>query len=500
MRVLNEKIIYGFSASMLHSRFDQPAPFPKVHLEWWRLFCSDHPKVAIAAPRGHAKSTAITHTAGLATLLWRERDFALIVSDTEGQAIQFLEDLKRELQENESLISHFGIKRFVRDTQSDVIVEFTDGVQFRILAKGSEQKVRGLKWRNKRPNLIICDDLENDEIVMNDERRDKFRRWFNNALLPCGSKNCLVRVVGTILHMDSMLERLMPPMNAESTKKDALKQWSSEGRVWLGVRYRAHNDDFSRILWPVMWDKERLQTERQRYIEEGFPEGYSQEYLNYPIDEDNAYYRKRDFLPATVDPGEYGQYYIGGDLAISEKDQRAYSVFVVAKLLSTGIMQIVDVVRFRGDGKDIVDEIFRLQRIYSPEWFAIEKENIARSIGAFLNERMMSTGEYVNLVPDLVPTKDKLSRGRSMQARIRAGAVEVDIEADWYPEFQLEMLHFPRGKYKDQVDALHNIGLGLDKMGEVPTMEELEEEQWEEDYMESMYESANVYSITGYGD
>lgn len=52
-----------------------------------------------------------------------------------------------------------------------------DGHMFRI-TKGAEQKIRGLKWNNKRPDLIICDDLENDEIVLNKERRAKFKRWF----------------------------------------------------------------------------------------------------------------------------------------------------------------------------------------------------------------------------------------------------------------------------------------------------------------------------------
>ena len=499
MQYLNEQLIYGFSAGLLHNRFDNPAPFPKVHLDWWRLCCSTHPKVAIAAPRGHAKSTAITHTFVLAAMLWRERDFCLIVSDTEGQAVQFLGDIKRELQENDELIQMFGIKRFTRDTQSDIIVEFDDGKEFRIIAKGSEQKVRGLKWRNKRPNLIIGDDLENDEIVMNDERRMKFRQWLFNALIPCGSDDCIVRIVGTILHMDSGLERLMPPWNHKSTKTNGLAHWSTDVRNWLAVRYQAHNEDFSKILWKEKFPRERLENIRQDFVDQGFPEGYSQEYLNYPIDEENAYYHKSDFLPI-MDEDDYGEYYIGGDLAISEKDSRAYSVFVVAKLLSTGILQVVDVVRFRGDSKQIIDAIFSLHRRYKPEWFAIEKENIARAIGPFLRERMMATGEYIYMVPDLVPSKDKLTRGRSMQARVRVGSVEFDVEAPWFSEFQTELLHFPRGKYKDQVDAFHNIGLGLDKMNAVPTAEELEDMEYEDEFSASLLDMAVGDSITGYGD
>lgn len=483
MKRLNAELIYGFTTSLLLSRFDSPKPTPKFHWELWGLFTRPDPYVAIAAPRGHAKSTAITHTALLACVLFRERDFVLVVSDTETQAVQFLGDIKKELQENEPLIAAFGIRKFVKDTESDIIVEFDDGTQFRIIAKGSEQKVRGLKWRNKRPNLVIGDDLENDEIVMNEDRRLKFRQWFFNALIPVGSDDCIYRIVGTILHMDSMLERLMPEWGVSTTLTDGLKHWSTKKHSWLSVRYEAHNDDFSKILWPEKFPEKRLKMIRQTYIDQGFPEGYSQEYRNYPIDEENAFFRKSDFSPIDTDE-EHMEYYVGGDLAISEKDRRAFTVFVIAGMTASGILRIVDVRRARIDSKEILDEIFAIHTKYNPEAFFIEKENIARSIGPFLTEEMHRRGVYINIGEDtlIVPSQDKMKRAQAIRARARAGTVEVDTEAWWYETFITELLQFPRGVYKDQVDSLAMIGLGLAKMSTVMTAQELEEEEWEDEY------------------
>ena len=82
----------------------------------------------------------------------------------------------------------------MKDTEDDCIVKFTDGTEFRIAAKGSEQKMRGLKWNNKRPDLIVGDDLENDEIVLNTERRQKFKRWFYGALVPSLSQTGVIRI------------------------------------------------------------------------------------------------------------------------------------------------------------------------------------------------------------------------------------------------------------------------------------------------------------------
>lgn len=497
---LNAEIIYGFTTSLLLSRFDNPKRTPEFHWELWDLVTRPEKYVAIAAPRGHAKSTAITHAFTLACVLFRERDFVLIVSDTESQSIKFLADIKAELLENEPLINTFGIKRFIKDTESDIIIELNDGHRFRIIAKGSEQKVRGLKWLGKRPNLVVGDDLENDEIVMNDDRREKFRNWFFNALMPVGSDECWYRIVGTILHMDALLERLMPPWGDKLTKTNGLKHWTiGENRAWLSIRYQAHTEDFSKILWSEKWPEERLRAERQMRIEQGIPESYSQEFLNYPIDEENAYFRHEDFLP--IDNGEeYLEYYVGGDLAISEKDTRAYTVFIIAGMNAQGILKIVDIRRFRGDSLDIIDEMFSIHQRYNPVAFFVEKENILRSIGSVLFEKMRQKNIYLNIGDDtmIVPTQDKIKRAQSIRARARAGGIQINKNAHWADSFITECVQFPRGIYKDQVDAFAMLGLGLQKMLYTPTPEELDDEEWEEEYGDSLYMMDDRNQMTGY--
>jgi hypothetical protein len=214
-------VVAGFVGSVLASRFDGQAASPPFHRECWELCCSDHKYVAIAAPRGHAKSTAITLGYGLATLVFRERKFMLIVSDTESQAAMFLQMMKQELTDNQELIDLFGIKRndkglveFLKDSETDIIVPFKEKINgvdsFRIVAKGAEQKLRGMIWNGSRPDIIMCDDMENDELVMNQERRKKFKNWFNGALVPSLADRGIIRMVGTILHSDSLLENFMP--------------------------------------------------------------------------------------------------------------------------------------------------------------------------------------------------------------------------------------------------------------------------------------------------
>jgi len=482
---LTAEAIRGFTGSVLASRFDNPAPIPKFHEELWELMCDEASRVAVAAPRGHAKSTSTTLSYVLAETLFRNSKYVLIVSDTEGQAAQFLGDIKVELAENDELQGLFGKITFIKDAETNLIVEMEDGYQFRIIAKGSEQKVRGLKWRNKRPDLIVGDDLENDEMVMSKERREKFRNWFYKALLPCGSDNCRVRIVGTILHLDSLLERLL------------------NDTTWKSRRYRAHNEDFSEILWPEKFSKERLEAIRLGYIQQGMPEGYSQEYLNYPIDEESAYFKREDFLSFDAEDDEWKAkhlyYYAAVDFAISNADRADYTVICVVGVDSDNNLYVVDVRRGRWDSLEIIEEMFSVYHRYRPEIFTVEAGAIQKSIGPFLRKEMFNRSVFFAL-NEMVPVKDKQTRARSIQARMRMGGVFFNKEASWYPDFEQEMIQFPRSAHDDQVDSLAWIGLTLDKYIEGMTKQEqaeyIDEDDDDEDYHDSWLETRNAH--TGY--
>lgn len=509
--MITAEVIEGLVGSCLLKRFDGSAKIPDCHREWWKLVTGPDKFVAISAPRNHAKSTAISLSYVLASVLFRAKKFVLLVSDTETQANLFLGSIKQELQDNPDIVDLFGIKKdpngvvkFKKDTESDIIVEFNDTdsegvpISFRIIAKGAEQKLRGLIWNGSRPDLIICDDMENDELVMNKERRTKFRRWFMGALLPCRSQHGEVRIVGTILHMDSMLERLMPKEYDKQTLAEGLKTSSTKRGMWKSVKYKAHNHDFSKVLWPERHPAEELKKIRQEYIEQGLPDVYSQEYLNIPIDEANSYFKKTDFVPMQdKDYEKKFNYYVACDLAISEKDRADYTVLAVGGVDEEGFLHIVDIIRDRMDGLEIVNTMLAVQRLRDPEVFGVEDTQITKSIGPFLNSEMMNQNTYPNLLMLSPHRQDKATRARSIQARMRAGAVKFDKKADWYQTLEDEMLRFPRDRHDDQVDALSYLGLIVDKMNNAPSKEEMQEEEYREQFAdEETDEGRNHY--TGY--
>ena len=483
--MLTAEGVEGITVGLLAAKYDNPKPIPDLHRIMWEDCASEEPRVALAAPRAHAKSTAITHAYVLSEMLSRNRGFCLMVSDTEGQAAEFLGDIKAELSGNETLRETFGIKRLLKETETNVVAEFNDGELFRIQVKGSEQKVRGLKWRGKRPDLIVGDDLENDEIVMNPERREKFRRWFMNALIPCGSDTCKYRIVGTILHLDSMLNRLL------------------EDPTWKSRRFEAHNPDFSEILWPEQFPKERLLAIRAGYEAQNDLDGYSQEYLNRPIAEGNAYFNKNNFLDFERD-GERALlpnlvYYAAADFAISEKEKADYTVIMVAGMCPEGFLHVVDVRAGRWDAEQIIEELLAVQKAWSPAVFTFETAKIDKALGPFLDREMRRTGHYINIHLE-TPTQSKTARGKSIQAMTKSRSVKFDKNASWYPDVEGQLLTItdsgPRGAHDDYFDAFAYLGLTVDQFYEAQSDEEIEEEEYEEMFDEFFDQGRS--STTGY--
>lgn len=504
---LTSDIIKGFVGTCLINRFDEASNIPKFHEEMWDLCTSKNRFVAISAPRAHAKSTAISLSYVLANVLFRSRRFVLLVSDTEAQAAMFLGQITQELQENQDIIELFNLKKnekgevsFVKDSSTDIIVSFADGIQFRIIAKGSEQKLRGMLWDGSRPDLIVCDDLENEEAVMNKERREKFKRWVYGALIPCRSQNGIIRIVGTVLHMDSFLENLMPVDTDKYTVHEELKTYSTRSSTqWKTVKYKAHNQDFSQLLWPERRTANEFRLIRQDYIDRGLADVYSQEYLNIPIDESNTFFKKNDFVSRKEEDKKKAlNYYIAGDFAISESEKADYTVLIVGGMDENGILHIINVIRERMDGLEIVDTLMALQRLYDPIAFGIEDMQVSKAIGPFLNRAMIERNTFLNIIP-LKPHKaDKKTRAKSIQARMRAGAVRFDKGAEWYQTLEDELMRFPRDKHDDQVDSMAYLGLMIDKIIEAPTKEEMDELDYERELEESNLNEEGRSEVTGY--
>lgn len=463
---LTAELIEAFAGTFLSPRYADPVPTPQFHRQAWALYASDVPYAEVVAPRDHAKSTALTFVMMLAEALFRQAFYFILVGSTEDNAGEQLSNIAGELNDNEDLQREFGIRRLLKSTTTDIIVEMDDGWQFRILARGAEQKIRGKMWRGSRPQRIYFDDVEDDEQVENKERRAKFRRWFFRAALQALSRNGKARVHGTILHEDSLLARLI------------------KNKTWKHLFFKAHKafDDFSEILWPQGWTEARLRARQQSFIEDGDADGYSQEFLNDPADSTSQYLRKGDFLPMTEADHDADKLILCGvDFAISKADKANRTSFTVGGKCVQNRIHVFDQYVGRWDSTEICDTFFTIQERHRPEAFYVEDGQIWKAIEPTIRKEMEIRDVPLIIIPT-TPIKDKAARGRPYQRRHKSGMMRFNKEADWYPGYEAENLKFTgvsEATLDDQFDSTANLVKGFELLPQLEAEDFTPEEEYE---------------------
>jgi predicted phage terminase large subunit-like protein len=189
---------------------------------------------AIAAPRANAKSTIAT----LAFVLWvictraRPYPFIVIIGDTFGQASDFIEDIKQEVETNEALRADFGIAQGPTWTQRQVIISTPQG-DVKILALGTGGKIRGRRFLQHRPKLVVLDDPENDDNARSILQCDNNHAWLTKAVLKAGDPGrCKYLHLGTVLNDSSLLARNLRNPGWRSVKYKALIQEPHRQDLW----------------------------------------------------------------------------------------------------------------------------------------------------------------------------------------------------------------------------------------------------------------------------
>jgi len=195
-----------FCRTYLPHYFSQaPAPF---HYELVR-FLEERGEVVtpavVAAPREFAKSTVCSFGYVLHQICFRKRHFIIIGSDTEDLASDLTGYLYLELLYNERLHQDFG--ELVRANKP--VDDFVTTNHIRVKARGRGQRLRGLKHRQWRPDLIILDDLENDVNVRNPEIVQQILDWVQSAVYPALEPTGSLMIIGTILRQRSALHQML---------------------------------------------------------------------------------------------------------------------------------------------------------------------------------------------------------------------------------------------------------------------------------------------------
>jgi predicted phage terminase large subunit-like protein len=437
---------------------------PEFHKEIYTMFTELRGNKVIAAPRGFSKST-ITDLVYLSwVVLHNKKNFIVLISDTHTQSTMLLDAFKQEMESNELIRWLYGEVVTDKWTQEDIEID-APNARVRIMARGAGMKIRGIKFRSYRPDLIIIDDLENDQLVMSIERRKKLRNWLKMSVLPALAKNGEVVMIGTTLHRDSLLTNAI--------------QLKDEFKGWHAKKYQAISDD-NKSLWPERFSYEELVAMRdtpnsERYIG---PVSFSQEMQNSPIsDEDqiikpewlNQRFNLQELLNQyhtenpQVDQAEITNSFlrdkfkmiIGAvDPAISEKSTADWWAMVTIGIArDNGHIWILDYHRVR-ESDPLVQVGIVLDKHQEWRHDRIKVESVAYQQG--LQQLINRVGAERNIYAPTVayrPDKDKVRRAIVQSASFAGNLIHIRVDHPLLNAFLDEVVQFPQGNHDDMFDA-----------------------------------------------
>lgn len=423
-------------------------PSPDFHLRIIEKFFSERNEY-FAAPRGFSKTT-IFQTCICFSIANNLDNFIVLLEKTFNEAAEVIFAIRDEFSTNPAIRQVYGeliskseagiYSDKSKDTQGDVMI---NGVRLR--AKGFNQPIRGLKSKEWRPSRILLDDVESDEHISNFEQRQKYLDNFLQGVLPAIDVGCFVKVMGTILHNDSLLMNLITQHSGEIFRA-----------------YDKTNPE-NTLLWPSRWNFERLEDKKQQMMIEGKGSSkFYQEYLNEAVDDANRCFHwewlQNEYTEEDIKFKALNRY-ITIDMADSKKDGADFTGVCIVDWDSDNNWYIRYAKRYKINLPELIDLIFKLWLDFKPIKIGVEKKAFEYQVKPFLEIKSRET--------DIKPIVVQLEDGGNAKGDRIKGALEGRFEAKkiWFFKNSIddqkilrgELYDFPASKNDDLSDALAYI-------------------------------------------
>ena len=393
-------------------------------------------QLVITAFRESGKSTLMTTAFPLWAITGHlHKKYVVIFSLTQNQAQQHLANIARELESNELIHKDFWPYDY---ETNELGVSAINLPKFgaRIIAVSREQGVRGLRYGQYRPDLIIADDVEDSKTVKTKESRNNNFRWFTSEVLTLGSEDTKYIVIGNLLHEDSLLMRL----------KDGIKSGER-----FGVYREYPIEQKNKAQWPSRFPDKASIKKLERKI--GDRISFEREYRLRLISDDEQiitrsmihYYEK----PPTLLRNERSRLVIGVDLALSEKDAADYSAFVLVGIRGSGdnmrFYILPNIINKKMSFPKTVDMVRELNSQYSYAKFYVESTGYQEALVQSVENDLIN-------VKGVKPNVDKRTRLNMIADKIERGVILFPRRGA--SELITQLIGFGIEKHDDLVDAL----------------------------------------------
>lgn len=348
------------------------------------LISVTHTQFALAVPRGYAKTT-IVKICIVHYFLFTKLRFIVYCSNTAPVAKDECRDIVG-LMESDNFVSIFGAVQWEKKSESAGVYIFRlkiDGVEKRCILKamGAGQQVRGLNIDHQRPELLVCDDAEDDENSETPGQMKKLRKWVYGPLFKACARFCKKIWIGNLISADCLINEFC------------------ESEFWASIKYGCILSDGT-ALWPEMFDIEYLKNDFRQYQSAGMMAKWFAEMMNMPIPDGMGLIASDEIIyapPRVSADFTYG--FITVDPAISKKTWANKTGIAVHGLVD-GKWQIVDYSLDKLDPLQTVYKIIDLCFMWHIRVVGIESVAYQAALISFLRFVLFERGlQALEIVP-----------------------------------------------------------------------------------------------------
>lgn len=448
-RKLIRSNLVNFRSVVLTNDSETELKSPKFHYELSDLLLKEKSNVAVEMFRESGKSSYALRTFPLYCLAYpdRKRDFIVIIKGNQTLASNKLKELVEEYNNN-PLIRHNLVAIKEQNSQCfsvDVRNEKDEIVNIRIEAYGKGASIRGLSNQDRRPKIIILDDIQDHEDARSETVTETDWNWFLSDIIFLG-KTARVFLIGNNLGERCVIERTIN--NAEELKFKPIKIPVMVDGV---------------PTWEEKQNLQEIEEERASYAAMGKLDIWYAEKMCQALAEESRIFKEEDYRYYSPERKEdlIGRcnLYACLDPASSTNPAACYRAITIVGVDSENYWFILDVLYGRWDSAETIEKIFNCVIKYGLRTFHIEKGWYVQVIEPFLNQEMQKRNVFFNVVPlEHAKQGSKLERIKILQPRFKAHTVYFPDKADWLPELKSELAGVTKdeikSEYIDCVDAL----------------------------------------------
>lgn len=442
-------------------------------------------KEARIAPRGGAKTTWVSKIFPLYCICHGLEKYIILVGDTTGQAQQNLEAVKHELATNDKLQAAYP--RICGEGSVWNVDQVVTRNQIKVQALGAGMQFRGRSFHEHRPGLIVIDDLDNDELVLSEDQREKMFLWVSRVLIPMGDETTHFLAVGTALHENDTIHRLkatgewgwvrFQALIREPVNDELWRQWrllyldletpKAERLARARAFYDLHReamDAGSDLLWPERESLYALMSYRTAYGEAAF----RSEKQGFPTSGQTSEWDPSLFEDTTEHRLYFSQWpdtrlrVLALDPSKGKTDTSDYSAFILLGLGTDGLLY-VDADIQRRDVTRIVEDGFTLAAQFQPDMFIVETNQFQELLASEFSRQAVERGTLLPLF-GFNNTLKKQIRIRRLGPYLQLGRIRFRADSPGVEVLLKQLRQFPHGKHDDGPDAFDMAIEGAKKL------------------------------------